>query len=424
VRTRDVLLVFAIAAIVYNLNGRFVGSPDSMGARLLPIAFLTGGEAHLDRFDTLLPANPGYRYWLTPSRDGHLVSIYPIVVPTAVTPLFVPAALLFASGRLPPGEFWLITELSEKIAASLIAAASTAVMFALLRQVASFRTTVLLTGTYAFASQTWVIGSQALWQHGFAELLLAGMMLALLRGSPSAIGLTAVLCGLMTANRPPNVFFSAAAALYVLLHHRRQLPLFLALAAASAAPFVAYSMHAFDHALGGYSTFLGRQPIFRFTPTDWLHGLAALVLSPKKGLLLFAPFFAFLPASLGAPTPAALRRLLRCFAPAAALQLLFYGSFVFWWGGWCYGPRYLTDMTPVLILALVPGVEALRAPLARALFIALVAFGVGVQAIGAFCYPMGLSDANDDVWALDNIAYVTEAKAGLAPRTPYLAALR
>ncbi len=35
---------------------------------------------------------------------------------------------------------------------------------------------LLLTLAYAFGTTTWVIGSQALWQHGMAELLVIGAL--------------------------------------------------------------------------------------------------------------------------------------------------------------------------------------------------------------------------------------------------------
>jgi hypothetical protein len=118
-----------IATVVYDLNWRFIGSLDSMGSRLLPIAFLTTGHTHLDQFDAVLPSGPLERYWVARSRAGHLVPVYPVVVPTLALPLFVPAALVLESGRLTPSEFMLFAELTERVAASLIAAASAAVMF-------------------------------------------------------------------------------------------------------------------------------------------------------------------------------------------------------------------------------------------------------------------------------------------------------
>ena len=47
-------------------------------------------------------------------------------------------------------------------------------MFLLLRRRAQARLAFLLTLVFAFGTTTWVIGSQALWQHGLGELLIVG----------------------------------------------------------------------------------------------------------------------------------------------------------------------------------------------------------------------------------------------------------
>ena len=94
--------------------------------------------------------------------------------------------------------------------------------------------------------------------------------------------------------------------------------------------------------------------------------------------------------------------------------------------GACYGPRYLTDLLPVLAWLLVPVVARLRGWGLRA-FLLAVAVGIAIQAVGAFCYPRGRSDERfyppgldrnviaSSVWFPRNAPFLVEARAGLAP---------
>lgn len=94
--------------------------------------------------------------------------------------------------------------------------------------------------------------------------------------------------------------------------------------------------------------------------------------------------------------------------------------------GACYGPRYLTDMLPLLLWLLVPVVASLRGWGLRAFVVAVVA-GIAIQEVGAFCYPRGRSDDRfyqpgldrtviaPSVWSPRNAPFLVEARAGLAP---------
>jgi len=64
-----------------------------------------------------------------------------------------------------------------------------------------------------------------------------------------------------------------------------------------------------------------------------------------------------------------------------------------WWGGHCWGPRYLTEMMPFLTLLLVPALDSVMAGAwKRRLFVCLVLYSASLQFIGAFCYPRGFWD--------------------------------
>jgi hypothetical protein len=62
-----------------------------------------------------------------------------------------------------------------------------------------------------------------------------------------------------------------------------------------------------------------------------------------------------------------------------------------WLAGYCYGPRYLTDMLPALAWILAPALPSLAGRRRLGLCV-LIAWSIAVQAIGAFRYPRGHSD--------------------------------
>jgi hypothetical protein len=184
---RIAIAVFFGALLVYNANLRDIPSGDTFPARFLPLALLCHGTLFLD---PVAPAarmeHPTDSYWLVSARGGRLASHYPIVTPLLVTPLYIPTALYLAHhgwGNLREVE--IAGELTEKLAASVVAAACAALMYLLLRRRLPRSRALLLTIAFAFGSETWSISSQALWQHGTAELLATVALLAA-TGAPTS----------------------------------------------------------------------------------------------------------------------------------------------------------------------------------------------------------------------------------------------
>ena len=85
----------------------------------------------------------------------------------------------------------------EKLAASLLAAIASVLMFLVLRR-EGIRWALPLALVFAFGTDTWMISSQALWQHGSGELLVAlALLLAVARASPVRTGLLGFVCVLI-----------------------------------------------------------------------------------------------------------------------------------------------------------------------------------------------------------------------------------
>jgi hypothetical protein len=82
-------------------------------------------------------------------------------------------------------------------------------------------------------------------------------------------------------------------------------------------------------------------------------GVAGLLFSPGRSILLYSPIL--IAALVGLPLLWRQHRALTVLVAAIVVgNLVFYGAYVDWWGGWNWGARYLVPMTPFLILPLLP----------------------------------------------------------------------
>lgn len=381
------LLVFLVAILVYNVNLRYIASFDSLASSLLPFRILSGHGLTLEEPKGIPPS---ISYSIVRSRTGSWVSFYPVVTPLLVTPLYVPAAVWVARGGDPE----IARVLMEKLAASVVAAGSAAVLFLVLLRLTRPRFALLLTAAYAFGTSTFTISSQALWQHGTGELLLAACLLFLMSdvGSPGGLAGFGLVAGLLAANRPTDVLFFLPLAFLVLRRHGSRAWPFFAVSFAIGALAIGWNLVHFDSLLGGYGTYVspdGRLVGRNRTGLAALGGLAGLLFS-NRGLFFFSPF-ALLVALLPWRGPDRLpgTRLL-LFGYLASLYV--HGQlFAFdWAGGYCYGPRYAIHGLPVLVASLAVPLERAWSRRWGRLFVSLaIAMACFFQIIGAFFYPRG-----------------------------------
>src|SRR3954470_6396379 len=381
---RASLLIGLCCLLVYNANGRAISSGDTYPARYLPFAIWRYHSLVLDPIATLTAQGQGgTAYWMVPVPGGHTISLYPVVLPVLIAPLYLPAVGYLHLRGWTDWRLDHVARVMEKLSASLLAALSASLLYLLLRRRAAAPIALLLTLAYAFGTTTWVISSQALWQHGMAELLVVGALL-LLSGpctGPRALA-AGLLCGLVAGNRPPDVILAAALGAYGLFWAGRRRAALLAAAASLPAGLVLlYNLGVAHNLAGGYGL-VGKAGYFRH---DLLAGIGGLLLSPTRGLLVFSPFLLFLVlAWRHLPRDRGERVLPLAMSAGVVLQLVVYAK-ADWRGGISWGPRYMTDLLPMLLWMLVPVVAALRG-FGRACFLLAVGVAVAIDAIGAFWY--------------------------------------
>jgi len=381
------LLLFAGLFTLYVANARMLAAGDSIPTRRLPFSLVRELDLDLDEFTWELDAQGRAPYYVHRAH-GHVYSVSTVASAVVVAPLYVLPAWWLARNDVGYDDVRarVLEVVMERISAALLAALGAALLFVVLRRLTTWRWALGLTLIYALGTSTWAIASQALWPHALAQVTLVAVSLVLLAPAPSRAALVGagLMVALMVANRPQMLIVALLATGFVARHRRRDLVAFAALPALMAIALALYNRVIFTTVTGGYGGFGS----LRGTP---LEGLAGLLVSPSRGLLIYTPIMAF--ALWGAV------RLWRTAAPpwlrwlsvGVGLHVLLHASFVTWWAGHTYGPRYFTDVLPALTIFLLYGlVPFWRRPALRALAALLVAWGVGVQAIGVY--------AADDAW--------------------------
>ncbi len=376
------VLLGLLCLLVYNVNLRGIGAGDTMPARYLPFGIWRYGSVLLDNIRDSVSEGTLNPYWIAIGRNGHAISLYPVTLPLLVAPLYLPAVGYLELRGWTEWRLQRVAIVMEKLTASLLAALSAALFFLLLRRRAPAFEATLLALAFALGTNTWMIGSQALWQHGLAELLLVGTLLLLTGRSTTATASAAgTALGLIACNRPPDVLLAAPLALYALLWSGRKAWWLAASAAVPLCLVLIYNLAAAGNILGGYGI-PGSVNFFRF---GLLAGTAGLLFSPARGLLVFSPFLLLVPTALRHGWRDRCARALTVAIGLGVLaQVLFYAK-ADWRAGNSWGPRWLTDLLPLLVWLLAPGLAALRG-VGRAAFAVAVLASMAFQGVGAFWY--------------------------------------
>jgi hypothetical protein len=396
-RARPGFFIFSVALVVFLANGRTISGGDSVPAKNLPLSILLHGNFYLDQLVT--PGQKKIPYYLRES-GGHYVSDYPVGAALTALPFYAPSVV---SGVSPNSR--IFGEL-EKVSAATIVALSAVLLYMAAARVTANWMAMMLTLIYAFGTSSLSVSSQALWQHGPAQLALAAAIYCLIRARDDArwAGYAGLPLAFEVITRPADALIAAPLGLYVLISYRREVWRFVAAASAPLLFQLWYSATYFGSPLRiqffTQPTSVGGQTIAPggLWTTSLANGLAVALLSPGRGLLFYSPIVIFSFAGLAL----AWRRngdvLLRYLGVGAILSIMLAAKWHKTSGGDSFGPRLLADITPIMALALFPLADPIRNR--RGLQIALVALGlwsVTANLSGAF-----ISYRGWDQWALDD----------------------
>jgi hypothetical protein len=417
-------ILFIIAFLIFNTVSLVtITSSDVAPATFLPAALILNQNFYFD-FATSLTSDPGLQYAFL-VENGHYVSLFPVVTPVLVTPVYFLSYAICNLFSLPiSSEDFIIL---GKTSAAILSALAAVIFYCAAKELFPKKIALLTAFVFAFATPTWSISSQALWQTGMVELLLVALIYLVIRNEKtphwSNLVLMGILSGLFFFNRPPDSLLLLPVLVYVCWYQRAKIPHFIAGAIAGSLPFLLYNLTIFGNFFGGYKENLGR---FIIGP-GFIRNYAGLLVAPNVGLLVFGPVLIL--SAIGylwlkdVDRPG-VREVLLIFGPVIVLHILLYSLFDSWYSAsaYCFGPRYLTGLIPVLCIyiGIVFTREFSRERIShkdrciQAAVAMLIIISVVIQAIGVMYYPYNPDKTmpQDRTWNLSNTLIVESYVTG------------
>lgn len=426
---RAALAIFAALVVIYNVNGREIGSFDSQ-----PEKFTAQQIAlhHTLRLDAVVAARPPLadRPAFARDRAGHFRSAYPVLPALLASG---PALLLEATGLVDMSAP-LAPNLIASLTASVLTAAAVALIFLAVSRLVVPRAAWLTAAAIGLGTNYWASISQTLWQH---ETVAFGLALALWAwlGPTSAIsrrrlwlgGLGLAMAGAARPQVSPLVAIMLGWIAVRAGTRRAAIP--AAVVAAAAVLSLAANYHWFGHPLGDVwrleavhpqthdvAGVLGAHP--------WT-ALAGLLVSPSRGLLVFSPIVLVALAGIGPAWNYDRDVRLGWLLSGVAVELLAYSFYSVWWGGHTYGPRYALDVLVPLAPAWALGMARLvRARRRAVVVLALLAWSMVVAGAGAFVYanegwnsfPNDVDTHHARLWVFGDSQIVRTLHSGPSPQ--------
>jgi hypothetical protein len=245
-------------------------------------------------------------------------------------------------------------------------------------------------------SNLWSVGSQAMWQHGPAAFALI-TAIALLHPTPVPrwrLFLAGLATAFLFSSRIIDGLFAAVIVLWLARFQPTGLLWFLPAPLIAAVALFSYNFWFFGDLVGGQSQLEQIHRDLHRLPGPWSGNLAegalGTLFSPNRGLFIYTPWIAVaLAATLLIMKRLASHRLIAWLLLSLVLYLLLLSKYAVWWGGHCFGPRYWTDVIPLFAILLAFGLHwaTARSPSLVALFLTTITLAIGIQVIGAFCFP-------------------------------------
>ncbi|MFN7150497.1 MAG: hypothetical protein ACK4V6_13580, partial [Microthrixaceae bacterium] len=380
---RQLLVGFALVALIYAVSPNSDGSD---GYLAIPAAHSLYHDADLD-LSEFRDADWFSTHYALIDVEGRSVDYFPWLTAVAAVPVVAAwEALSWTGITRDPGD--MVAEASftrlRILSASLISALAATLLgllaFRLVQLAGNGRRTAVswlaIDGRWTvttwivvigLGTSLWSIASRSTWQHGPSVALGAAAMLMLVaalreqRNGPWFAACAGALVSLAYWARPTNVVLTLVLC-GVLAARRPRL-----LVAAGAAVVGAHALVvATNLALLGTAL----PPYFTASRVGW-HGdlpeaLAANMISPARGLLVFSPFLLGAAALLLPSRRAILGRDLGTYALVAGLGAAGYLVVVSafgekWWAGHSFGPRFMTETLVLLAPLALIGIFGPRA---------------------------------------------------------------
>ena len=412
---RDHAVALALVGLVFVVH---VLSPirtsfDSRWAIHTAVSLAYRGDTDLGEYDDLLRED---EYYAIEHRDGREFTRYPIGPSLLAVPVVVVWDLIARLTAKSTAEDLIKQHRAvalEVVVASLVVGLTTGIVYSTAR-LCGLRLALagVLALVFAFCTPAWSTASRGLWQHGPSMLTVSsGLYLLLLaRRCERYAALAALPLAFGYLVRPTNAIPLAVFAAYVAVRHPRQIVSFASVSALVIGTFLVLNLRGFGAPLPSYFLPSG-QSFGAWSEVPW--NLAGHLVSPNRGLFVFSPVLLLAIAGVVLE----LRRGTLDLLDGAVLTVLA-GHFLVisitfpWWAGHSFGPRFTTDVLPLLAYLMIPAVaavSALRPPVKQwlsAVLIVLTAWSFFAQYRAATRWdvwawngtPVSIDDRPDRAW--------------------------
>lgn len=354
--------------MAHGLSG-VISSADSKWSIPTAVSILKEGDTDLNEYQASFEEND---YRALVEINGRYYTFFPIGASLIALPFVfvIDGAFRIVFALFPALEEWLRQRCSmpvehinvitvywrvEHLIASIVVAATAVFVYLTARESLDKSRSLLIAMLFAFCTSAWSIGSRALWQHGPSAMLLALALylLVLAEHEPRTAQYASLPLAFAYVVRPTNGIPIVLLTAYVLLQHRRHFLQYLLWSLPIAIPFIAFNLCVYHWPVPPYYSpgRLGSNP-------HYFEALAANLVSPARGLLIYSPVFVFSLAGIAMKWKRGRCERLDYFLMVwLVLHWLTVSSFGDWWAGHSFGPRYFTDLTPVFVYFLIPVVK-------------------------------------------------------------------
>ncbi len=242
--------------------------------------------------------------------------------------------------------------LLQRFLAAVTCAAAAMLIFAISRLFLPLAASFLLTLGFSLGTSFASTMGTAYWSHNFCIVFeLGALLLLLLMDRAKRLVLLPELLAFCLfwayAARPASLLFTPIVLAYLLFRNPKVGFRVMGWLLVLFGLFALFSMKHYHSVLPPY--FLGARLVE--SQGGW-QALAGIFLSPSRGLFVFSPFLLVgVIGCLSALRPLGRNLLFRVLAVWVVLHciLLAWRQQV-WWGGWCFGPRYMTDVLPAFLV--------------------------------------------------------------------------
>lgn len=390
--TRYILILFFLPFLIFNLNLNLTVSGDATPARLLPFNLFSGRGFYFDDYLTLLPKDP---YFFQKFKD-HAISSYPITAGLISIPFYLPFFAYLKINHLTSIEdYYSYSFVAEKFSASLLASLSVVAIFFFLKIIfKNTKKSFIFALIFAFATQTFSISSQHLWQHTVANLFLILSQILFIKALNNNIKkrtyfILSLVFGLFCLfSRYIFLIYLLILLSFIFLMDKRHGKSYIAIALIGIVVFL--SLVGF---LYGFLVGPSVESVSYLSLSNILPNLAILLFSPAQGVVFYTPFFIFSFASIFlwknilkenlAYKMILIQNLIFLFA-----VLILDSSFRLP-SGWSWGDRYLSDGAVSAVILSYYFLSQHKNRLLKALFFITIFISVLAQAIGVFYHPRG-----------------------------------